>query len=214
MVTVMVAAPSAAEEVWLAGVPPTANAWVDDSGDIVRVWQAHESRPAHRSHDQVLYCDVPEHEQQRARADGGIRIGVKSVPGLRFEPSADGLVHGAPRWEEFCSLDLYALGLRWIELALGPRGLYRQRGRDLARKYAEIGREDGLTAEEYLCAYKLRHPPAYLVLAIRRTDVGSRLKSERRWMEYDPENRSHRKAREKWGYYGVDHDALCGGLTP
>ena len=132
LVMVVMVGASAAEEPWPAGVRMTANAWVDDSGDIVRVWQAHESRPAHRSYDQVLYCDVPEHEQQRARADGGIRIGVKSVPGLRFEPSADGLVHGAPRWEEFCSLDLYTLGLRWIELALGPRGLYREMGRGYA----------------------------------------------------------------------------------
>ncbi len=213
LVTVVMVAAVSAEEPWPAGVRMTANAWVTESGDIEQGWRSHESRDIHRSYYQVLYCDVPEHAQQRAQATAGLRTGFKRVRGLRFsETEADALVAGDPLWEEFCSLDLYALGLTWIELNLGPRGLYRKWGKAKARKFAAIGKPQGLTAVEYVCAYELRNPPAALVAAIRATDPGSSVKWELRHMQYDPEDRLHRERRAAWAYYGVDHAVLCEGM--
>ena len=198
---------------WPGGVRMTANAWEDADGDIVQAWAPHPGGRQHRSYHQVLFCDVEEHEVERAMTTP-LGFEMEKVPGLRFaENESDPLFLGPPLWDEFCGLDLYALGQVWIERNRGPRGLYRKRARQRARKYAELGWTDGLTADEYLCAYVLRHPPAYLEAAIRRTGVGSLLRLELVLMKFDPDSQFHRKDRAAWAYYGVDHNALCGGLS-
>ena len=84
-----------------------------------------------------------------------------------------------------------------------------------ATRLAEVGKPEGLTAVEYLCAFQLRHPPPAVTAAIRSAPPGMNpVRMASLSMKYDPENRFHRAKRAAWAYYGVDHHALCEGMEP
>lgn len=200
------------ENPWPGGIPMTSNAWIDSRGDIVRAWAPHQGDRGHRSYHQVLFCDLSEHEVERAMTTP-LGLSIEGVPGLRFSVNEiNPLVPGEPNWNEFCSLDLYSLGQVWIKRERSPRGFYRKLARIAAYRYADIGRPEGLTADEYICANVLKHPPPALVSAIQAVARTSSLSLDLITMRFDPENPSHRRTREKWAYYGIDHEVLCEGI--
>ena len=204
--------PRAAEITHGAGVSPTMNAWALPDGEIVTAWAPHPQGRPHRSYYQVLFCDLPESADERAIVDERGPTPEESHQGLRFKRDPANPWTGTVLWEEYCALNLYALGQKYIKRERSPRGWYAKAGRREAHNLAQFGWTDGLTADEYLCAYHLAHPPEYLAKELEAHQDNSYARAALVRMEYDPKHDEDDRAR--FEYYGIDHVSLCGGLTP